>query len=166
MEHFTISDIVFDYQTVNPIAANMDGIHLDGYCRFGRISNLHGKTYDDLIALNADDNENESPCFGPIEDVTIDGIYAEDCHSAVRILSSGSAIRRISISNVHGTFYRYCVGFTKFFWRREGTGWFEAISLDNIHCAKAANPENGPTTARLHGPDSLRAAGRRSTRCR
>ena len=73
-----------------------DGIQLDGYCRFGRISNLKGATNDDLVAINADDNENESPCFGPIEDISIDGLYAEGCHSAVRILSSGSDPQQLS----------------------------------------------------------------------
>jgi hypothetical protein len=115
----------------------MDGIHLDGDCRFGKISNMRGATNDDLIALNADDNEIESPCFGPIEDISIDGIYAKDCHSAIRFLSSGSPVRRISVSNVFGSYYQYAFGFTKFFHRRPDAGDFDAISFRNIHCAKA-----------------------------
>ena len=140
MTHFTVDDIVFDYTTWNPIRANMDGIHLDGHCRFGRISNLKGATNDDLVALNADDNENESPCFGPIEDISIDGLYAEGCHSAVRILSSGSPVRRINISNVYGTYYAYAVGITQFFHRRGTVGCFDQISLRDFFCAKAPYP--------------------------
>jgi hypothetical protein len=144
MTHFTVDDIVFDYTTWNPIRANMDGIHLDGHCRFGRISNLKGATNDDLVALNADDNENESPCFGPIEDITIDGLYAEGCHSAVRILSSGSPIRRINISNVFGTYYKYAVGITQFFRRRGTVGCFDQISLRDFFCSKAPDPSDDP----------------------
>ncbi|MFZ4777638.1 MAG: hypothetical protein ACOYM3_19890, partial [Terrimicrobiaceae bacterium] len=137
MTHFTADDIRFDYTTWNPIRANMDGIHLDGYCRFGRISNLKGATNDDLVALNADDIENESPCFGPIEDISIDGLYAEGCHSAVRILSSGSPVRRINISNVYGSYYAYVVGITHYFHRRGTVGCFDQISLRDFFCAKA-----------------------------
>ena len=142
MTHFTVDDIVFDYTTWNPIRANMDGIHLDGYCRFGRISNLKGATNDDLVAINADDNENESPCLGPIEDISIDGLYAEGCHSAVRILSSGSPVRRINISNVYGTYYAYVVGITQYFHRRGTVGCFDQINLRDFFCAKAPYPSD------------------------
>jgi hypothetical protein len=137
MRYFTIEDITFDFRHWNPLPINMDGIHLDGHCQFGKISNLRGATNDDLIALNADDIEAESPCFGPIEDISIDGIYAEDCHSAIRFLSSGSPVRRISVSNVFGSYYQYAFGFTKFFHRREGMGVFDEITFRDIHCAKA-----------------------------
>jgi len=142
MTHFTVDDILFDFTTWNPIRANMDGIHLDGHCRFGRITNLKGATNDDLVAINADDNENESPCLGPIEDISIDGLYAEGCHSAVRILSSGSPVRRINISNVYGTYYAYVVGITQYFRRRGTVGCFDQISLRDFFCAKAPYPSD------------------------
>ena len=135
--HFAIDDITFDFKHWNPHPYNMDGIHLDGCCRFGRITNLHGATYDDLIALNADDLEGESPCHGPIEDITIDGIYCNDCHSGIRFLSTGSPVRRISVSNVYGTFFMYAIGFTKWAHHRETEGHFDAIILQNVHMAKA-----------------------------
>ena len=53
--YFLIDDIAFDYKTCNPIFLNMDGVHLDGWCHHGRISNLRGTCFDDLVALNADD---------------------------------------------------------------------------------------------------------------
>jgi len=137
MEYFGIDDVTFDFQHYNPLPYNMDGIHLDGYCRFGSITNIKGVSNDDVVALNADDMEGESPCFGPIEDIVIDGIYARDCHSAVRLLSSGSHVHRISISNVFGTYYQYGIGFTKFFISRKGMGDFDDIILKNIHCSKA-----------------------------
>ena len=51
----TVDDITFDFNYGNPFPGNMDGIHLDGDCRFVSITNLKGSCYDDLVALNADD---------------------------------------------------------------------------------------------------------------
>ena len=137
LTHFVIDDITFDFQHWNPHPYNMDGIHLDGGCRFGRITNLHGATYDDLIALNADDLEGESPFHGPIEDITIDGIYCRDCHSGIRLLSTCSPVRRINVSNVYGTFFMYAIGFTKWAHHRQTEGCFDAITLRNVQMAKA-----------------------------
>lgn len=136
VENFTIRDIYFDFQHYNPLPHNMDGVHMDGGCKFGRITNLHGRTYDDLIAINADDDD-MSPFMGPIENITIDGIYAEDCHSAVRLLSKGSVIRNISISNVYGSYYQYCIGFTKFVHLDKPDGIFRNITINGLFASKA-----------------------------
>jgi polygalacturonase len=133
---FTVDDVTFDFNRGNPVPGNMDGIHVDGGCRFGRISNLKGTTYDDLVALNADDGI-DSPCWGPIEDVTIDGIYAEGAHSAVRLLSNHSWVRRIQISNVFGTFYQYGIGITNIFPGEPSDGLFDEIAIRGIHASKA-----------------------------
>ena len=37
--------------------------------------------------------------MGPIEDIVVDGIFSEGCHSAARILTTGSPIRNITIRN-------------------------------------------------------------------
>jgi hypothetical protein len=132
MANFTVKDIIFDFNHGNPNATNMDGIHLDGNCRLGLISNLQGACYDDLVALNADDFY-----VGPIEDISVDGIFARDCHSAVRLLSCGSAVRRIHISNVFGTYYQYCIGLTKFSPDIPHYGNFDQIHLSNIFASKA-----------------------------
>ncbi len=133
---FTVDDVTFDFNLGNPIPCNMDGIHVDGGCRFGRIANLKGTTYDDLVALNADDSF-DSPFHGPISDITIDGIYAEGAHSAVRLLSNHSPVERIGISNVHGTFYQYVIGFTNIFSGDPSDGIFDAIELANVFAGKA-----------------------------
>ncbi|MPM45656.1 hypothetical protein SDC9_92346 [bioreactor metagenome] len=67
---FTINDISFDFRHWNPAPNNMDGIHLDGGCRFGKISNLKGTCYDDLIALNANDGFNDSPARDRFQTLT------------------------------------------------------------------------------------------------
>jgi len=135
LTHFTVENIRFDFNHGNPYATNMDGIHLEGGCRFGHIRNLQGACYDDLLALNADDF-----IHGPIEDIEVDGIFSGNCHSAVRMLSTKSWIRRVTISNVHGTFYQYCVGITRFHYReeeRDCLGLYDDIALRNIFAAKA-----------------------------
>ena len=114
-------------------------MHLDGGCHHGRISNIRGTAYDDLVAINA--NDGRCAAFeGDITDIDIDGLYSEYCHSAVRLLSTGAKIRRINISNVHGNYYRYAVGFTHFFGDRPTRGTFDAITISNCHVAKCLQP--------------------------
>jgi hypothetical protein len=130
IDYFTVGDIAFDFNYGNPWAVNMDGIHLSGNCHFGVIRNLKGSCYDDMVALNADEG-----VPGPITDIQVDGLFANDCHSAVRLLSAEYPVERISISNVYGTYYQYCIGVTKYY---EGTnGYFDGIVLKNIFASKA-----------------------------
>lgn len=131
IKQFTIENITFDYNHGNPYAINMDGIHLDGHCRFGKITNLQGTCYDDLLALNADDF-----WCGPIEDIAVDGLFAQDCHSAVRLLSAQSDVKRIHITNVFGTYYQYCIGLTRFYEKYGKRGKFDQICLSNIYAEK------------------------------
>lgn len=129
--YFTVENITFDFNFGNPIASNMDGIHLNGNCHYGVIKNLQGACYDDLVALNAHEGSG-----GDITNIEIDGIFAENCHSAVRILTVNQKIEHITISNVFGTYYQYCIGFTKYY-PGEMTGYCDAISLTNIHASKS-----------------------------
>ena len=129
--YFTVENITFDFNYGNPIACNMDGIHLNGNCHYGVIRNLQGACYDDLVALNAHEGSG-----GDITNLQIDGILAKGCHSAVRLLTVNQRVEHIHISNVFGTYYQYCIGLTKYY-PGENTGCFDAIVLDNIHAAKA-----------------------------
>ncbi len=129
--YFTIENVRFDFNFGNPIASNMDGIHLNGNCHYGVIRNLQGACYDDLVALNAHEGSG-----GDITNIEIDGLFTENCHSAVRLLTVNHKIEHINISNVYGTYYQYCIGFTKFY-PGETTGYFDAITLDNIHASKS-----------------------------
>lgn len=131
VSYFTVDNIVFDFNYGNPLAANMDGIHLNGNCHFGEIRNLKGACYDDLVALNADEGS-----AGEISNVLIDGIYAEDCHSAVRLLSANHSVRNVHITNVFGTYYQYCIGITRFY-PTEDKGFFDGITIDNVYASKA-----------------------------
>lgn len=137
VSYFTVENITFDYNDGNPYPINMDGIHLDGNCHYGTIRNLKGTCYDDLVALNAHEGSH-----GPITNITIDGLYADYCHSAVRLLLVKERVEGIHISNVFGNYYQYCVGLTKFY-PGETTGYYDAISLDHIYAAKAMPVRKG-----------------------
>ena len=136
VRNFTFKHITFDFNLGNPSPDNMDGLHFDGFCRNGYISDLKGACYDDLLAFNAEDVICDSPGFGPIENIVVDGIFADRCHSAVRMLSCGSPVRNITIRNVFGSFYRYAIGFTHFFTNTR-RGWFDNIVMENLNISKA-----------------------------
>ena len=132
VSYFTIEDITFDYNLGNPRPINMDGVHFNGNCHFGSIRNLKGACYDDLVALNAHEGS-----AGPITNIEIDGLFAEACHSAVRLLTVHDLVENIHISNVYGTYYQYCIGLTKYY-KGETTGSFENITIDHIFASKAS----------------------------
>lgn len=129
--YFTVENLIFDFNHGNPWPVNMDGVHLDGNCHYGMIRNCKGTCYDDLVALNADEGSN-----GPITHIEIDGVFAENCHSAVRLLSRQSKVEHIHIHNIHGTYYQYCVGITKFY-PGQTEGFFDDICIENVHASKA-----------------------------
>lgn len=129
--YFTVENLTFDFNHGNPTAVNMDGVHLDGNCHYGLIRNLKGACYDDLVALNADEGSD-----GPISHIEVDGIFCEDCHSAARLLSVKNAVEDIHIHNVHGTFYQYCIGVTKYY-PGKTAGYFDGLVFENIHASKA-----------------------------
>lgn len=90
------------------LAFNQDGLHFAGECRNGYVKDIRavtrGETNDDMIALNADDStvrrENFDTFCGPIENITFEDIFAEDCYTAVRMLSVRSPIRNIRFKNL------------------------------------------------------------------
>lgn len=131
VSYFTVDDIQFDYNYGNPTATNMDGIHLNGNCHYGRITNLKGSCYDDVVAINADEGSN-----GPISNISVDGIFSEDSHSAVRLLTVTQPVENINITNVYGSYYQYCIGLTKYY-PGETTGFFDNITISNVYASKA-----------------------------
>jgi len=137
---FLIDGIRFDYAWGNPAKANMDGLHFDGCCCRGRISNLSGTCFDDFVALNATDGC--APSNGPISDIDIDGINCDYCHSAVRLLSRTpeDAVRRITIRNVRGRYYSYGIGLTYFGHEYPTKGVMDGITISDCHLSRADGP--------------------------
>jgi hypothetical protein len=134
LDQFTVEDITFDH---NLKRTNMDGIHVHGNSRLGRIANLKGATNDDMVALNADDGGGFEMARGPIEDVAVDGIWAKDGYTAVRLLSAGSPLRRIQIANVFGTYRYNAVSLTNHRVHPGSESTFEDISLRGLFCSKS-----------------------------
>lgn len=144
IEDFTIRDIRFDYTQCNPKWWNMDGIHVEGNCKNGYILNLKGTVHDDMVALTSDDS-----LYGPIENVVIDGLFAEHCHSAVRLLSWGIPIKNVTIRNVFGSYYMYAIGITKYFGGSTTRGTMENIVIDGASICSSEG------TADVTGHESL-----------
>ena len=141
IEDFTIRDIYFDYKLCNPKYWNMDGVHLEGGCKNGYIFNLQGACHDDMLAITADDL-----IYAPIENIVADGIIAEHCKSAVRLLSHGEKIKNVHIKNIFGSYYSFCVGITKYHGGPEERGKMYNISIENIFasaCEGTADVKGG-----------------------
>lgn len=89
---------------------NQDGLHINGYCRNGEIRELEAISpftpSDDMVALNADDGVGVAAMHGsepgPIENITIEGVYAQNAHAFIRMLSQDNPIRNIRISRLRG----------------------------------------------------------------
>ena len=132
VSYYTVDNITFDFNYGNPFAACMDGIHICGNCHFGEITNLKGACYDDLVAINGDEGSS-----GPITNLKVSGIYAQDCHSAVRFLSFKSSMEKIHISDIYGSFYQYCISFSKYYMASPYPGLYDAIAIDHVFASKA-----------------------------
>ena len=141
LRRFTIEDITFDY---NLLRTNMDGVHLHGNCHEGRIVNLKGTTNDDLVALNADDGTMFEMSRGSITDIEVDGIWSDNGYNAVRMLSAGSPIRRVRISNIYGTFRYYVVTFTNYSIHPGEPSEIGDVVIDGVYCAKPTQPTPRP----------------------
>ncbi len=124
--HFTVENVFLDYDLTLP---NMDGVHIQGPARFGRIRNVRGNANDDHVALCANGTTRSEVTRGDIEDVDINGIYCDNGYTGVRLLSRGDAIRNIQISNIHGEFRFYAVSFTHHYPLRD----YMPVLLENIH---------------------------------
>lgn len=134
VNNFTVEDITFDY---NLRRYNMDGIHCNGLCTNGLLRNLKGTTNDDLVALNADDGAAAEPVRGEISNILIDGIYSDNGYTAVRLLSAGSPVSRVRISNVFGSYRYNVVSFTHHDVHPGAPSVFEDIVIDGVFASKA-----------------------------
>jgi hypothetical protein len=146
---FTVKDIVFDY---NMELVNEDGIHIKGPSCEGFIQNVKGNTNDDMVALNADDQPMFEPSRGAITDIRIDGIWADNGFTAIRLLSAGSPIKRIHISNVFGSYRLRGVLFSHFGIHKGEPRLFEDIKIDHIYISKQLEPNIKPQSNWIMSP--------------
>jgi len=125
-------------------AENTDGLHFCGPGQFLCLRDIQGCTYDDFIALNADDghsvyddkgnlynNGEQGPyvSFGPITDVLIDGVVLDGAAQGIRFLSRKSRIDRVVVRNMVGS-YRSFGCFMDPFWEKGGN--YGNIVFDTI----------------------------------
>ena len=147
LDGFVIRDIDFRSSVIEN---NQDGLHFNGWVRNGLIENIRavtpGETNDDLIALNADDAmnrlENNGMVCGPIENLVFRNLCAENCHTAIRMLSFISPIRNLRFEHVvtgcrcfalNLDAARYCR--TPLFQDQDfpnGVGWIEDVEIDGL----------------------------------
>lgn len=107
VKNFRIEHIEFQ---ITHLTRNQDGIHCAGFCENGDIHDIsaHGTntTGDDLVALNADDALLRSELLGaeagPIRNLRISQLNADDCHSFIRMASIWAEISDIDIRGVYG----------------------------------------------------------------
>lgn len=74
---------------------------------------------------------------GAIEDVVVDGIWANDGYTAVRLLSAGSPVRRVRLANIFGTYRYNAVSFTNHKVHPGTESTFEDISIHGLFCGKS-----------------------------
>lgn len=149
VHHFIIDNIDF---VCDNFSKNQDGLHFCGDVKHGRVSNIralsYGQTNDDLIALNADDSiervENLDLCRDTIEDITFENIFAENCHTIIRILSVTAEIKNIRFKNIFGGFRCHAINAdaarhcrTPLFQENDypnGVGKIRDVSIENFTC--------------------------------
>jgi len=121
-------------------SGNQDGIHLQGPGRFLVLRNISGRTGDDFIALNGDEETNGEPSWahpcatvGPITDVLIDGVMVDDAAQVVRILSRENLHDRITIRNISGHYRSFGFYLSAWDYKKRGLqGNFGSILFENI----------------------------------
>ena len=158
-DRFTVENITFDY---NMLKNCMDGVHVQGTARNGYIRNIKGATNDDLVALNCDDyhdNGEERTCSkGDIENITVDGVYADGGYTAIRLLSCGSRMRNINIRNVFGSYRCNGISFTHHNIFPGAPVWFDNIDISGVYCTKLPQ-EPTPEQKFVYGLDGIYGKG-------
>lgn len=120
-----------------------DGLHFNGPVRYVDITNaVILNCADDSIAFNADDAWGAAVFTGPLDnaygdilDVTVDNIYLQSVVCGIRLLSGGSRIDRVSISNIKGKAGGYWMIADNFIPAQTiltGPGNIGSVSIDNV----------------------------------
>lgn len=137
VEDFTVENITFDF---NMKTLNMDGVHVQGPAKNGYIRNIKGATNDDMVALNCDDGYDDGEksviSQGEIQNIVIDGLFAENGYTGIRLLSCGSKMTNISIRNLFGTYRFHGISFTHHNIIPGAPIWFDNIDISNVYCSK------------------------------
>lgn len=158
---------------VSPVVKNNQvGLHFGGFTFNGVVDGVEavtkGQTNDDLIALSADDlltrHENRGTVNGPITNVVVRNVRAEDCHCLVRLQRAYNHIRDVTIENCEaGCRYSAVNGDDARKWIANGgasggtaegslppsTGALENVLVRNVRCWATAR--NGFPLVKIDG---------------
>ncbi len=159
IRNFTIDNIHLD---MRELRVNQDGIHLEGECYNGVISNIHGRTWDDMVALNGGDSAYpkypkgftvpergtgtnilwKSFRQGGIRHIVIRDIHVSEGligYRAVRLLSTEKyPIDEVTIDGVYG---RYTVDGILISAHYEASARYGTIIVRNVVCSVDGEPE-------------------------
>ena len=179
VDGFVIENIAF---VSDRPAYNQDGLHFGGGCRNGAVCGVtalsRGQTNDDLLAFNADDCvtrvENYDLARSAIENITVKNVFAEDCHTLIRLLSVTSPIRHIRISDVYGGYRCYAINAdgarycrTPLFKEEDcpgGCGAIEDVVIERLCCHATSGKWDNPAVCLEENADGLVIGGFRHSR--
>lgn len=133
LKNYTFKNIQINHDVgVGVTPLNQDGIHINGPAYNGLISNIKGSTWDDMVAVNADDGGTFGgvTAFGEIVDLIIDGVECNNSLNVIRVLSSSSLIDRILIKNIIGTCTDSIIEVSSY---GMGDGNFGSIEIDSVN---------------------------------
>lgn len=148
INHFEISDITIKLN--NTSIVGKDGLHFNGACRNGVISNITGNTTDDLVALNfggdiiGGDEDDTMMGHGDSYNIVVKNIFADNAMEAVRLLADDIyKVTDIVIDGVYGVVNKHsCISISG--WMYYGhPAKFGNITLSNIHVRTATTVNPG-----------------------
>ena len=120
---------------------NQDGIHFQGPGQFLTLRNISGRTGDDFIALNGDEEYNGEPSWvhpaasvGPMTDILVENVMVHDASQVLRILSRENSQDRITIRNISGVYRSFGFYLSAWDYKSKGMqGNFGHILFENVN---------------------------------
>jgi polygalacturonase len=122
---------------------NQDGVHVGGFSERGVIRGIRatapGVPGDDMVALNADDDVerqlNLGMRRGPIRDILVEDIEANDAYTFIRLLSVGQLIEDITVRRMRGGCRMHGLNLNN--WRfPKGVGAIRRVLIEDVELAK------------------------------
>jgi len=150
---FHIENIILSADEIRP---NQDGIHVGGFSRNGVIRGIHATgakvPNDDMVALNADDDVerqlNLGMRRGPIRNLLVENIEAEDAFTFIRLLSVEQPIEDITVKHLRGGCRIHGINLNN--WRfPKGVGVIRRVRFEDINLTKTKITENAPAIIKI-----------------
>lgn len=140
-------DLVFDKCDINQgdtlpsVLHNQDGFHFNGPGSNLQVLNSKVRTYDDAIAINADDNPGVGTyqSLGDINNVLIYNIIFDSTRRGIRLLSANHKIDNVIINSITGSTYSNFLEASSFR-LLGGKGNFGSVSVSNVNINSLSAP--------------------------